>query len=65
MTIINVKVEQTRPLDATPERALTMIENGIKNKEIAAIWGVSPSRVSALVKKGRELRAKEGKAHAE
>lgn len=64
MPTINVKIEQKRPLDATPERAVEMLAAGIKNKELAKLWNITPSRVSALVRKGRETKAKENTSPA-
>jgi hypothetical protein len=32
---------------------------GLKNKDLAALWGITPSRVSVLVKQGRAIRAAE------
>lgn len=58
MPTINVKVEQKRPIDATPERALAMYEEGhLKQTEIAKLWGVSKSRVCKLILKARAQRA--------
>ena len=56
MPQINVKVEQKRPLDATPERALAMFNAGVKQIEIAKLWGISPGRVSHLIAKAREAK---------
>ena len=45
-----IEIEQKRPLDATPERALAMFREGkIKQVEIARLWGISPGRVSHLI----------------
>lgn len=47
-----IEIEQKRPLDATPERALAMFRDGhIKQVEIARLWGIHPSRVSRLIAK--------------
>jgi len=44
-----IEIEQKRPLDATPERALSMNRAGVKQVEIAKLWGISPGRVSRLI----------------
>lgn len=45
-----ITIEQKRPLDATPERALIMFREGkVKQVEIARLWGISPGRVSKLI----------------
>lgn len=44
-----IEIEQKRPLDATPERALSMFRAGVKQVEIARLWGIHPSRVSRLI----------------
>ena len=47
-----IEIEQKRPLDATPERALAMFREGkVKQVEIAKLWGVHPSLISRLIKK--------------
>jgi DNA-binding transcriptional regulator LsrR (DeoR family) len=46
-----IEIEQKRPLDATPERALSMFRAGVKQVEIARLWGIHPSRVSRLIDK--------------
>ena len=46
-----IEIEQKRPLDATPERALSMFRAGVKQVEIAQLWGIHPSRVSRLIAK--------------
>lgn len=51
-----IQMEQKRPLDATPERALAMNEAGVKIVEIAKLWGISPGRVSQLVTKAKNNR---------
>ena len=53
-----IQIDQKRPLDATPERALFMYQAGIKQCEIAKLWGISPGRVSSLITKARK-KAKE------
>ncbi len=51
-----IEIEQKRPLDATPERALSMFESGgVKQCEIAKLWGISPGRVSRLIAKARRI----------
>ena len=50
-----IEIEQKRPLDATPERALAMFREGrIKQAEIARLWGISPGMVSRLIKRARD-----------
>ena len=44
-----IEIEQKRPLDATPERALSLIRAGVKQVELAKLWGISPGRISHLV----------------
>ena len=51
-----IEIEQKRPLDATPERALSMFEAGVKQVEIAKLWGIHPSRVSRLIDKAKNNR---------
>ena len=51
-----IEIEQKRPLDATPERALSMFEAGVKQVEIAQLWGIHPSRVSRLIAKAKKKR---------
>lgn len=51
-----IEIEQKRPLDATPERALSMFQAGVKQSEIAKLWGIHPSRVSRLIARARELK---------
>ena len=46
-----IEIEQKRPLDATPERALSMFRAGVKQVEIAKLWHISPGRVSHLIAK--------------
>ena len=46
-----IEIDQKRPLDATPERALSMFRAGVKQREIATLWGIHPSRVSRLIAK--------------
>jgi|GEM_PF-4255951 len=48
-----ILIEQKRPLDATPERALAMFRAGVKQVEIARLWGISPGRVSHLISKAK------------
>lgn len=61
MPIINVPIKQVRPLDATPERALSMYEEGhLKQTEIAKLWGISKSRVCNLILKAKAKRASQG-----
>ena len=60
MPTIQVPIKQTRPLDATPERALSMYEAGVKQGEMSQLWGISRSRVSQLICKGRRTRAENG-----
>ena len=48
-----IEIEQKRPLDATPERALSMFEAGVKQVEIGKLWGISPGRVSHLIAKAK------------
>jgi len=48
-----IEIDQKRPLDATPERALSMYNAGVKQVEIAKLWGIHPSRVSKLIAKAR------------
>lgn len=55
-----IEIEQKRPLDATPERALSMFRAGVKQVEIAKLWGIHPSRVSRLIAKA-ELKKIEPK----
>jgi len=54
-----IEIDQKRPLDATPERALSMYNAGVKQVEIAKLWGIHPSRVSILITKARRKRAVE------
>lgn len=54
-----IEIEQKRPLDATPRRALSMFEAGVKQVEIAKLWGISPGRVSKLILKAKAKRASE------
>jgi len=49
-----IEIEQKRPLDATPEKALAMFRSGIKQNEIAHFWGIHPSRVSRLIAKAKK-----------
>lgn len=49
-----IEIEQKRPLDATPERALSMNNAGVKQAELARLWGISRARVGQLIKKARE-----------
>ena len=49
-----IEIEQKRPLDATPERALAMQQAGVKVVEIAKLWGISSGRVSHLIKKAKK-----------
>ncbi len=51
-----IEIEQKRPLDATPERALAMYEAGVKQIELSKLWGISPGRVSHLIDKARKKR---------
>ena len=51
-----IQMEQKRPLDATPERALAMNKAGVKIVEIAKLWGISPGRVSQLVTKAKNKK---------
>ena len=51
-----IEIEQKRPLDATPERALALIESGVKQVQLAVLWHISPSRVSHLVAKARKAK---------
>lgn len=51
MPKLQMEVEQKRPLDATPERALSMFRAGVKQVEMAGLWNISPSRVSHLITK--------------
>ena len=54
-----IEIEQKRPLDATPARALAMFREGrIKQVEIARLWGIHPSRVSRLIKKALKRETK-------
>ena len=55
-----IEIEQKRPLDATPERALALIEAGVKQVELAVLWHISPGRVSHLVAKARKRQAEKG-----
>ena len=48
-----IEIDQKRPLDATPERALSMNEAGVKIVEIAKLWGISAGRVSHLIKRAK------------
>jgi predicted transcriptional regulator len=54
-----IEIEQKRPLDATPARALSMFEAGVKQVEIAKLWDISPGRVSKLILKAKAKRASE------
>lgn len=54
-----IEIEQKRPLDATPERALSMYEADVKQCEIAKLWGISPGRVSKLIAKARRRRQRD------
>ena len=54
-----IEIEQKRPLEATPERALALIESGVKQVELAALWHISPGRVSHLVAKARKAKKAE------
>lgn len=49
-----IEIEQKRPLNATPERALSMFQAGVKQVEIARLWGISPGRVSHLIAKAKQ-----------
>ena len=49
-----IEIDQKRPLSATPEAALAMFENGVKQAEIAKLWGISPGRVSHLIAKAKK-----------
>ena len=51
-----IMIDQKRPLEATPEKALAMVEAGVKQCVLAIQWGISPGRVSHLVAKGRKIR---------
>ena len=54
-----IEIEQKRPLDATPERALAMFREGkVKQTEIARLWGISRSRVSMLIAKARKAETR-------
>ena len=58
MPIRQIEIEQKRPLDATPERALAMFREGkIKQVEIAKLWGISPGMVSRLIKRALNQKA--------
>ena len=46
-----IEIDQKRPLSATPGRALSMFRAGVKQVEIAKLWGISPGRVSHLIAK--------------
>ena len=59
-----IEIEQKRPLDATPERALSMFRAGVKQLEIAKLWNISPGRVSKLIKKAKEKEKKGGEGNA-
>jgi len=61
MPIRTITVEQKRPLDATPERALSMYEAGVRQDEMALMWHVTRSRVSALICKARRAREAAGR----
>ena len=52
--IHKIEIDQKRPLDATPERALAMNEAGVKQCELAKLWGISPGRISRLIAKARK-----------
>lgn len=52
-----IEIEQKRPLDATPERALAMFNAGVKQCEIAKLWGISAGRVSHLIAKAKKQLA--------
>jgi hypothetical protein len=54
-----IEIEQKRPLDATPERALAMFNAGVKQVEIAKLWKISPGRVSHLIKRAKDAEAKD------
>ncbi len=56
-----IEIEQKRPLDATPARALSMNRAGVKQVEIAKLWNITPGRVSRLIAKAQaeEQKAKE------
>jgi len=54
-----IEIEQKRPLDATPERALSMFRAGVKQVEIAKLWGISPGRVSHLISKALKSEKEE------
>ena len=43
-----------RPADATPEKALRMIEAGATYRELGKAWGISGQRVFQLVTKARK-----------
>ena len=59
MPTIQVPINQVRPLDATPERALALWEAGMKQRELAQLWHISGGRVSQLIEKARINRARE------
>lgn len=54
-----ITITQKRPLDATPERALSMNRAGVKPAEIATLWNISRSRVSRLIKQAKEREEKD------
>jgi len=53
-----IEIEQKRPLDATPERALAMFRAGVKQVEIAKLWHISAGRVSHLIARAKKREAK-------
>lgn len=52
-----IEIEQKRPLGATPEAALRLVESGVTQVAIAKLWGVHPSRVSALITKAKKRKS--------
>ena len=55
---MEIEVEQKRPKDATPERALNMRGMGIKVTEIATLWNIKPARVYQLIQKAKKAQEK-------
>ena len=62
MPKVSFTVDQKRPRDATPERALELIESGVHVSEIAKAWGIGRTRVYKLAQKARKARDRDSPA---